>query len=787
MPSLLAVSCVHHHLIRTAERESVGLIVETGEARSVMHISILIGYGANAIVPYLAFQTLTELKSKRAIADEIKLEDAIDNYINALKKGLLKTLSRMGISTLRSFQGSQIFEAIGISNTIIEKHFYGTSSRIGGIDYEIIAKEAKMRHLKAFPSDDENKMLPPLEHAGNFQFRKTGERHLWNPNTIFKLQDSVRKNNYETYKEYAKYINEQEKALFTIRGMFKFKNVKSIPLDEVEPVENILKRFVSGAMSFGSISKEAHGTIAIAMNRIGGMSNSGEGGEDPARFKPYPNGDNACSAIKQVASGRFGVTAHFLANAKELQIKIAQGAKPGEGGQLPGHKVNDVIGRVRNSTPGVTLISPPPHHDIYSIEDIAQLIFDLKNANTDARISVKLVAEVGVATVAAGVAKAKSDVVLISGHDGGTGASPLSSVYHAGAPWELGLAETQQVLIENQLRDKVKLQVDGNLKTGRDVVIGAILGAEEFGFATSLLVSMGCCLLRKCHLNTCTMGIATQDEDMRKLFKGKVEHVINFLTFIATEAREIMANLGIKSINDLIGRTDLLEENKSIVHWKAKTLDLTAIIHHDKNKPLTVRCSTVQDHGLNTSMDKNILIDAAKDAIENKTKIKKEFPIRNIHRTVGTMLSGILAKKYGAEGLPEDTIHFKFNGCAGQSFGAFLVKGVTLELEGYSNDYLGKGLSGGRIIVYPPKESSIVASENIIVGNTLLYGATSGEVFIRGVAGERFAVRNSGCCCGYRRRRRSRLRVYDGRDGRRSRQDRQEFCGRHERRNCICL
>ena len=748
IPSLLALSAVHHHLIRTAERESVGLIIETGEARSIMHFSLLVGYGANAIAPYLAFQTLTELKEKKAIGDEVELESAIDNYINAIKKGLLKTLSRMGISTLRSYQGAQIFEAIGVSKKIINKHFTGTVSRIDGIDYNIIAQEAKIRHRMAFPEINGNKKdeisLQPLGYAGNFHYRKNGERHLWNPITISKLQDSVRKNNYQTFKEYSKVINQQEKSLYTLRGMLRFKKLKSIPIEEVESVEKILKRFVSGAMSFGSISKEAHETLAIAMNRIGGMSNSGEGGEDPVRFKPLPNGDSACSAIKQVASGRFGVSINYLSNAKELQIKIAQGAKPGEGGQLPGHKVNEKIAQVRNSTPGVTLISPPPHHDIYSIEDIAQLIFDLKNSNTDARVSVKLVSEVGVATVAAGVAKAKSDMILISGYDGGTGASPLTSIQHAGIPWELGLAETQQVLVENKLRDKVRIQVDGSLKTGRDIVIAAILGAEEFGFATGALVAMGCCLLRKCHLNTCTMGIATQDPDMRKLFKGKPEHVINFLRFVAEEAREYMANIGISKIDDLVGRTDLLEINPDIVHWKARSIDFSKILYNDPENPITIRCSEKQDHMLDTSLDKNVLIDIAKDAIDKKKPVKKELSIKNIHRTVGTMLSGIIAKKYGENGLPDNTIHFKFNGVAGQSFGAFLVKGVTLELEGFANDYLGKGLSGGRIIVYPPKKSSILPGENIIVGNTLLYGAIKGEVFIRGSAGERFAVRNSG-------------------------------------------
>ncbi len=750
MPSLLALSAVNQYLIRNAERELAGLIVETGEARSIMHYSLLIGYGANAVMPYLALQTITDLKEKGYISDSITFEQAIDNYINAVKKGLLKTLSRMGISTLRSYQGAQIFEAVGVSSKIINEHFTGTASRIEGIDYDIIVKETKLRFESAFPqafSDEDpglDNKLKPLDYAGIFHYRKNGERHIWNPITVSKLHDSVRRNNYNTFKEYSKIINEQEKSLYTLRGMFKFKNVGSIPIEEVEPAESIMKRFVTGAMSFGSISKEAHETMAIAMNRIGGMSNSGEGGEDPVRFKPYPNGDNACSAVKQIASGRFGVHINYLANAKELQIKIAQGAKPGEGGQLPGHKVNETIGRVRNSTPGVTLISPPPHHDIYSIEDIAQLIFDLKNSNLDARISVKLVSEVGVATVAAGVAKAKADMILISGYDGGTGASPLTSIQHAGIPWELGLAETQQVLVENHLRDKVRLQVDGGLKTGRDVVIGAILGAEEFGFATAALVSMGCCLLRKCHLNTCTMGIATQDDDMRKLFQGKPEHVINMFKFIAEEAREYMAKIGIKKIDDLIGRTDLLEVNNEIVHWKAKTLDFNKILYNSSEKPITVRRTEIQDHMLDTSIDKKVIIDMVKDSIDNKTKFYKELSIRNIHRTVGTMLSGLIAKKYGEKGLPEDTIHFKFIGTAGQSFGAFLSRGVKFELEGFANDYLGKGLSGGKIIVYPPKNATIQAGDNIIVGNTLLYGAIAGEVYIRGAAGERFAVRNSG-------------------------------------------
>ncbi|MBN2544654.1 MAG: glutamate synthase large subunit [Spirochaetes bacterium] len=755
MPSLLALSSVHHYLIKTAERESVGLIIETGEARDTMHYALLIGYGANAIVPYLAFQTITDLKDKNEINDSVTLEDAIDNYINAIKKGLLKTLSRMGISTLRSYQGAQIFEAIGISEDIINKHFTGTVSRLSGIGYDIIVEEIKKRYEKAFPNNEteldpgvdsfvNEAPLEPLEYGGVFHYRKNGERHLWNPVTVYKLHDSVRRNSYETFKEFTKTFNEQEKSLYTLRGMFRFKKVKSISIDEVEPVENIMKRFVSGAMSFGSISKEAHETLAIAMNRIKGMSNSGEGGEDPERFNRLANGDSKCSAIKQVASGRFGVNVNYLVNSKELQIKIAQGAKPGEGGQLPGHKVNQIIAKVRNSTPGVTLISPPPHHDIYSIEDIAQLIFDLKNVNPDARISVKLVSEVGVSTVAAGVAKAKADMVLISGYDGGTGASPLTSIQHAGVPWELGLAETQQVLIKNKLRDKIRLQVDGSIKSGRDVVIAAILGAEEFGFATTALVSMGCCLLRKCHLNTCTMGVATQDPDLRKLFIGKPEYVVNFFKFIAQEAREFMAQLGVRSIDELIGRTDLIEVNPEIKHWKANSLDFSKILYTDENNPLTVRCTEKQDHMLDTSLDNTLLINLLEESINNKIKVSKTLNIRNIHRSVGTMLSYKVVKKHGDKGLPDDTIKLKFNGSAGQSFGAFLAKGITLELEGYANDYLGKGISGGKIIVYPPKKSNFLPGDNIIVGNTLLYGAITGEVYIRGAAGERFAVRNSG-------------------------------------------
>ncbi|OHD07467.1 MAG: glutamate synthase subunit alpha [Spirochaetes bacterium GWB1_27_13] len=742
IPSLLAVAAVHQYLITTAEREMVGLIVESGEPRETQHFALLIGYGANAVSPYIAFQSIVDLKEKGEIPVEVSLQDALDNFINAIKKGLLKTLSKMGISTLRSYQGAQIFEAVGVSEKIIDKHFKGTASRIGGIDYDIIAKEATLRHEKAFPQGNEGSL--PLDFGGIFHYRKNGEVHLWNPQTIAKIQDAVKKNSYNTYKEFSKLVNEQQKNLYTIRGMFKFKNTNSIPLDQVEPLDKIFPRFATGAMSYGSISKGAHEAMAIAMNKLGGWSNTGEGGEDPERFKLDENGDDKCSKIKQVASGRFGVTINYLAHAKELQIKIAQGAKPGEGGQLPGHKVDEIIGKTRYSTPGVTLISPPPHHDIYSIEDIAQLIFDLHMSNLDARVSVKLVSEVGVSTVAAGVAKGKSDVVLISGYDGGTGASPVTSIQHAGLPWELGLAETQQVLIANHLRDKIRVQVDGKLMTGRDVIIAAILGAEEYGFATAALISMGCCMLRKCHLNTCTMGVATQDPDMKKLFRGKAQDVINYFTFVATEVREIMASLGVKSINELIGRTDLLEVNPETFNWKSKTLDFSKLLYKYEKPEVEIRCTKEQDHMLSTSLDYNVILDKVKDAIETKKPVKIEMPIRNIHRTVGTVTSGVIAKKYGDQGLPTDTIHIKFNGAAGQSFGAFLAHGVTLELEGYANDYLGKGLSGGKIIVYPPKQSHIDPANNIVVGNTLLYGATRGEVYIRGAAGERFAVRNSG-------------------------------------------
>ena len=639
---------------------------------------------------------------------------------------------------------------------MVDMYFAGTASRIGGIGLEGIAKEAYHRYLNAhFPEPNLNNLL---EAGGKYHFRNNSEHHLWNPDTISNFHRAVQTNSRDHYKKYAEYINKQEKHLCTLRGLFTFKPGTPVPLEEVEPVSEIVKRFVTGAMSFGSISKEAHEAIAIAMNRLGGMSNSGEGGEDPERFKPLENGDSLCSAIKQIASGRFGVTAEYLANAKELQIKIAQGAKPGEGGQLPGHKVNDVIAKVRHATPGVTLISPPPHHDIYSIEDLAQLIFDLKNSNPEARISVKLVSEVGVGTVAAGVAKGHADMVLISGHDGGTGASPLTSIKHTGLPWELGLAEAQQTLVLNKLRDRIKIQCDGQLKTGRDVIIAAILGAEEYGFATTALVALGCCIMRKCHSNTCPVGIATQDPELRKLFKGKPEHLINFLVFVAEEIREYLAELGFRKLDDIIGRSDLLETNKALDFWKTKNLDFSNIFAKFDTGDMPVKSSVSQDHGLRDAFD-NKLIKDTENAVNTKEKITLEYSINNIMRTVGTMLSNKIAKKYGNAGLPKDTIVANFNGTAGQSFGAFLASGITFNLFGEGNDYVGKGLSGGKIIIRPPKESTFKGYNETIAGNVLLYGATSGEAYFNGRVGERFAIRNSGAvavaeavgdhCCEY--------------------------------------
>ncbi len=743
IPSLLALSAVHNHLVREETRNQVALIVESGEPREVMHFALLIGYGASAVNPYLAIETLESLFERGYFPPDYTFDRVLKNYLKAVDKGLRKTLSKMGISALQSYCGAQIFEAIGLNRALVDRYFTGTSSRIEGVGTEVLAREARMRHELA--------MQPPttldaeLEAGGNYQYRVRGERHLLNPFTISKLQHSVRQSSFSTFQEFTKMVNDQSRELRTLRGLLELGPAgPPVPLEDVEPAAQIVKRFATGAMSFGSISREAHETLAIAMNRIGGFSNTGEGGEDEARFRPDPNGDLRRSAIKQVASGRFGVTAHYLVNADDLQIKIAQGAKPGEGGQLPGHKVDEVIARIRHSIPGVGLISPPPHHDIYSIEDLAQLIYDLKNVNPRARISVKLVAEAGVGTVAAGVAKAHADVILISGYDGGTGASPLSSIRHAGIPWELGLAETQQVLVMNNLRSRVRLQVDGKLTTGRDVVIAALLGAEEFGFATAPLISLGCVMMRKCHLNTCPVGIATQNPELRKKFQGQPEHVINFLFYVAEEMRMIMAQLGFRTVDEMIGRVDCLSKREENDHWKARGLDFSSILY---NPPVPThvkrRCLIAQDHGLDQALDYK-LIDHAREAIENGTPVTFAMPIRNVHRTVGAMLSGEIARRYGSEGLPEDTIRFAFHGSAGQSFGAFLAKGITLELEGEANDYVGKGLSGGRLIIYPPRNAPLLPEQNILVGNVALYGATSGEAFINGMAGERFAIRNSG-------------------------------------------
>jgi glutamate synthase domain-containing protein 2/glutamate synthase domain-containing protein 3 len=742
MPSLLATSAVHHHLIREGTRTKVGLVVESGEAREVMHFALLIGYGAGAINPYLAFETMADMVRQNLFDAEVTVEKAFKNYIKSINKALLKIIAKMGISTIQSYRGAQIFEAIGLNTPLVEKHFTGTPSRVEGIGIEVLGRECLSRHRKAYP--EERTSNPLLEVGGQYQWRREGEFHLFNPETVAKLQVAVRQSSFKTFREYSELINNQSKNLCTLRGLLKFKKGNPIPLDEVEPAAEIVKRFATGAMSFGSISKEAHENLAIAMNRIGGKSNTGEGGEDPARYQRDENGDWRRSAIKQVASARFGVTTEYLVNADDLQIKMAQGAKPGEGGQLPGHKVDKFIAKVRHSTPGVGLISPPPHHDIYSIEDLAQLIYDLKNANPQARISVKLVAEVGVGTVAAGVAKAHADVVLISGHDGGTGASPLTSIKHAGIPWELGLAETQQVLVMNDLRGRIVVQTDGQLKTGRDVAIAALLGAEEFGFSTAPLVASGCIMMRKCHLNTCPVGVATQDPVLRKKFSGKPEYVINFFFYVAEELREIMAELGFRTLPDMVGHSELLDMREAIDHWKARGLDLSSILYKpDVPKRVATHWVTTQDHGLEKVLDVQ-LIEECRGAIGHQAPVELNLPIRNTDRTVGAMLSGEIARRYGNAGLPEDTIRIKFTGSAGQSFGAFLAKGVTLTLEGDANDYVGKGLSGGRLVVYPPKESIFVAEDNILIGNTVLYGATGGEAYFRGIAGERFAVRNSG-------------------------------------------
>ncbi|MCW5962496.1 MAG: glutamate synthase large subunit [Bryobacterales bacterium] len=742
IPCLLALSAVHNHLTREELRTQCALIVESGEPREVMHFALLIGYGASAVNPFLAFETLDDL-SARGLLGNTPPDILHKKFVKAVNKGLLKVFSKMGVSTLQSYRGAQIFEAIGLSRDFIDQYFTGTPSRIEGVGIDVVAREAQLKHDYAFRKVTKDE--PELDVGGSYQYRVRGEYHLYNPFSVSKLQHAVRGNSYASYKEYAEHLNNQERHRATLRGLMHFKESGTpIPIDQVEPAANIVKRFATGAMSFGSISAEAHETLAIAMNRIGARSNTGEGGEDEVRYLTLPNGDSKRSSIKQVASGRFGVTTHYLVNADELQIKIAQGAKPGEGGQLPGHKVDAIIAKVRHSVPGVGLISPPPHHDIYSIEDLAQLIFDLKNVNPNARISVKLVAEVGVGIVAAGVAKAHADVVLISGHDGGTGASPLTSIKHAGIPWELGLAETQQVLLMNDLRSRITVQTDGKLQTGRDVAIAALLGAEEFGFSTAPLITMGCIMMRKCHLNTCPVGIATQDPVLRAKFTGAPENVINFFFFVAEELREIMAKLGFRTMNEMIGRSDRLEMQAGVEHWKASQLDFSSILYRPElPSRVAARCIMPQDHGLEAALDHE-LIQIASPTLEARQPVRAELDIRNVHRTVGAMLSGRVARAFHEDPLQDDTIHFKFRGSAGQSFGAFLERGVTLELEGDSNDYVGKGLSGGKVIVYPPRESSFLPEENILIGNTVMYGATSGEAYFNGVAGERFCVRNSG-------------------------------------------
>jgi len=738
IPALLATAAVHHHLVRTGARVRIGLIVESGEPREVHHMALLLGYGAGAICPYLAFETLDDMVRQRILSG-IDDAQAMKNYIKALNKGVVKVASKMGISTVQSYRGAQIFEAIGLNQEFVDKYFTWTASRIGGIGIDEVAQETGLRHHRAYP--DRVVGPPELDWGGQYQWRRDGETHMLNPDTVAKLQHAARANSYTLFKEFSEACNADNFQLATLRGLMDFKFAEHpIPLDDVEPAESIFKRFATGAMSYGSISIEAHEALAIAMNTIGGRSNCGEGGEDPDRYGTVRN-----SRIKQVASGRFGVTSHYLVNATDLQIKMAQGAKPGEGGQLPGHKVYPPIAKVRHSTPGVGLISPPPHHDIYSIEDLAQLIHDLKNSNPEARIHVKLVSEVGVGTVAAGVAKAHADVVLISGHDGGTGASPLSSIKHAGLPWELGVAETQQILVMNKLRDRIVVQTDGQMKTGRDVVVAALLGAEEFGFSIAPLTVLGCIMMRVCHLNTCPVGIATQDPNLRKKFAGNPEHVINYFRFVAEEVRELMARLGFRTMDEMIGRVDRLEVKSAVNHWKARGLDYSRILYQPSTGPdVAIRRVRGQDHALDKSLDRTTIVPLCRDALEKKKPVDIILPIRNTNRTVGTILGYEVSKRYGADGLPEDTIRIHFNGSAGQSFGAFVPRGITLTLEGDANDYVGKGLSGGKLAVYPPRPASFVPEENILIGNVALYGATAGEAYFRGVAGERFCVRNSG-------------------------------------------
>jgi glutamate synthase domain-containing protein 2/glutamate synthase domain-containing protein 1/glutamate synthase domain-containing protein 3 len=746
IPALLAVSAVHHHLIREGLRMRCGLVLESGEPREVAHFALLVGYGAAAINPYLALETIDAIVDDGSLVSaDLDREAARVNYVKAVGKGLLKIFAKMGISTLASYRGAQIFEAVGIHERVVERFFAGTASRIGGVGLETIAREARMRHAQAFPANPVDKPAE-LGVGGQYQWRRGGESHLFSPHTVHKLQRAVRQDDYDVFKEYTGAVDDQTREQFTIRGLLLYKPARDpIPLDQVESEAEIMKRFCTGAMSFGSISAEAHENIAIAMNRIGGKSNSGEGGEDPARFTPDPNGDLRRSAIKQVASGRFGVTSWYLVNSDELQIKISQGAKPGEGGQLPGHKVDRNIARVRYSTPGVGLISPPPHHDIYSIEDLAQLIHDLKNSNPEADISVKLVSVTGVGTIAAGVSKGHAETVLIVGHDGGTGASPQTSIKHAGVPWEIGLAETQQVLVLNDLRGRIVVHVDGQLKTGRDVVIGAMLGGEEFGFGTTALVALGCIMMRVCHLNTCPVGVATQNPKLREKFTGKPEHVVNFFRFIAREVREIMAELGVAKLEDLVGRADLLEADPAVQPWKLpEGLDWNSILHvPDADESFARRRVCGQDHGLEGALD-HTLIDLCRPAIERMQPVEHHLQIRNVNRTVGTMLGSAVSKRHGLEGLPDNTIRLRFTGSAGQSFGAFVPHGIQLTLIGDSQDYTGKGLSGGRLIIYPHPSATFDAGENIVIGNVTLYGATGGEAYFRGLAGERFCVRNSG-------------------------------------------
>jgi glutamate synthase domain-containing protein 2/glutamate synthase domain-containing protein 1/glutamate synthase domain-containing protein 3 len=745
IPALLACSGVHHHLIREETRTRCGLIIDSGEPREVQHFALLTGYGAGAICPYLAFQTLKDMVSKNYFAEGTDYKKLQKNFVKAVNKGLLKVMSKMGISTQQSYRGAQIFEAIGLAKPFVDEYFSWTATRIEGIGLDIVADEAIRWHEHAYPRTEVPNTLD-LDVGGHYAWRRKGEAHVHSPEVVAKLQHATRINSKDEFKRFCDLIDKQEQQLLTLRGLLELRSAaKPIPLDEVEPASEIVKRFATGAMSYGSISKEAHETLAIAMNRLGGKSNTGEGGEDAARYVREENGDSKSSAIKQVASGRFGVTSEYLVNARELQIKMAQGAKPGEGGQLPGHKVDKEIARIRHSTAGVGLISPPPHHDIYSIEDLAQLIHDLKNANRDARISVKLVAEVGVGTVAAGVAKGKSDVVLISGYDGGTGASPITSIKHAGIPWELGLAETHQVLVKNDLRGRIIVQTDGLIRTPRDVAIAALLGAEEWGIATGALVTIGCIMMRKCHLNTCPVGIATQDPALRKKFAGKPEYAVNYFFLVAEGLREIMASLGFRTVNEMVGRVDMLDSRKAIEHWKAKGLDFSKILYKPE-VPAHIKtyCAESQDHGIDRSLDVLTLLPLCRETLENGKPVKADLAIKNVNRTVGTVLSSEIIKKFGAKGLPEDTVQLNFRGTAGQSIGAFAAPGVTIRVEGDVNDYLGKGLSGGKVIVYPPREATFVPEDNVIAGNVVLYGATSGEAYIRGIAGERFCVRNSG-------------------------------------------